>query len=198
MYNPSAKLQKEFAHASSDHMPLQPLAGPLAAHLIFYFKRPKAHYGTGKNAHILKPGVPIVHTQKKDLDNLVKFVLDALNGQAYVDDGQIIEIHSLKLYTELEARTEVRLTPVEADSFYFAAVQKHALHARSEATAAAAAAAAAASTAQAKAKAKAKAKNATPKKMKKTTPTTPNAVAVEVPELSALVDGSFVIEHCKS
>ena len=49
--------QKEFAAACVDHLPRVPLAGPLEATLLFYFKRPKNQYGTGKNAHILKPAV---------------------------------------------------------------------------------------------------------------------------------------------
>jgi len=42
-----------------------------------------------------------------DLDNLVKFVLDALNGKAYEDDSQVCEIHTAKLYTDTDSRTEV-------------------------------------------------------------------------------------------
>jgi hypothetical protein len=55
MYNPSAGLQKEFATACSGFLPAVPLTGPLEATLFFYFSRPKNHYGTGKNANVLKP-----------------------------------------------------------------------------------------------------------------------------------------------
>ena len=55
MYNPSAGLQKEFATACMQYLPLTPLTGPLEAILYFYFSRPKNHYGTGKNANTLKP-----------------------------------------------------------------------------------------------------------------------------------------------
>lgn len=55
MYNPSAGLQKEFLNACLPSLPTVPLTGPLEATLYFYFGRPKNHYGTGKNAHILKP-----------------------------------------------------------------------------------------------------------------------------------------------
>lgn len=55
MYNPSAGLQKEFAQACASLLPHTPLTGPLEATLFFYFSRPKNHYGTGKNAKILKP-----------------------------------------------------------------------------------------------------------------------------------------------
>jgi hypothetical protein len=55
MYNPSAGLQKEFLNACLPSLPTVPLTGPLEATLFFYFGRPKNHFGTGKNAHVLKP-----------------------------------------------------------------------------------------------------------------------------------------------
>lgn len=38
------------------------------------------------------------HTKKPDLDNLVKAVLDALNGVAFVDDSRISNINASKEY----------------------------------------------------------------------------------------------------
>ena len=38
------------------------------------------------------------HTKKPDLDNLVKAVLDALNGVAYMDDSRISNINASKEY----------------------------------------------------------------------------------------------------
>jgi hypothetical protein len=38
---------------------------------------------------VLKDDAPQFMTQRKDLDNLVKFVLDSLNGEAYEDDAQV-------------------------------------------------------------------------------------------------------------
>ena len=35
-------------------------------------------------------------TARPDLDNVVKVVLDALNGLAYADDAQVVEIHATK------------------------------------------------------------------------------------------------------
>mmetsp|Transcript_17114 Transcript_17114/g.37376 ORF Transcript_17114/g.37376 Transcript_17114/m.37376 type:complete len:144 (+) Transcript_17114:885-1316(+) len=66
--------------------------------LVFFFGRPKNHYGTGRNAGVLKSGVDVWHMKRKDLDNLVKFVLDALNGHAYLDDAQVSMISTAKLY----------------------------------------------------------------------------------------------------
>lgn len=44
-----------------------------------------------------------------DVDNLAKFVLDAINKVAYVDDGQVALLTTAKLYTEAEARVEVSI-----------------------------------------------------------------------------------------
>jgi hypothetical protein len=70
MYNPSAKLQKEFSEACAEQLPIIPLQGPLEATLVFYFKRPKNHYGSGRNAHILKPAVVeagLWHSKRKGM-----------------------------------------------------------------------------------------------------------------------------------
>lgn len=52
---------------------------------------------------ILKP------TKKPDIDNVVKIICDSLNGVAYKDDAQIVEIHAYKLYSE-NPRVEVEIS----------------------------------------------------------------------------------------
>ena len=74
----------------------------------FAFERPKSHFGTGRNAAQLKNSAPIYHTQKPDIDNLVKFVNDCLNEVAYRDDSQIVMIHADKIW-DSPARTEIWL-----------------------------------------------------------------------------------------
>lgn len=51
--------------------------------------------------------------QRRDVDNMVKLILDGLNGVAWVDDNQVTQIEARKSYvTKAEARTEVRLYKV--------------------------------------------------------------------------------------
>lgn len=47
--------------------------------------------------------------QRRDVDNMVKLILDGLNGVAWKDDSQVVEISARKMYTPIkdEARTEV-------------------------------------------------------------------------------------------
>ena len=39
---------------------------------------------------------------KPDIDNIIKIVLDGLNGVAYKDDAQVIEVTAKKVYTFIE------------------------------------------------------------------------------------------------
>lgn len=40
------------------------------------------------------------YTKKSDIDNIVKIILDSLNGVAYKDDAQVIELEAKKRYGE--------------------------------------------------------------------------------------------------
>ncbi len=78
----------------------KPIEGGIMLHLKFLMQRPKSHYGTGKNAGFVKKSAPSSHTSKPDLDNLIKFVKDALNGYAWRDDSQVCYINAMKTYGE--------------------------------------------------------------------------------------------------
>lgn len=102
MYNPSGKDQKQFLNQSMEYMPDTPLIGPIEAVLTFKMKRPKAHYRGGKFSHILKADAPRYHTRRIDIDNLIKMVLDSLNGYAYHDDKQVVAIRACKEYADVD------------------------------------------------------------------------------------------------
>ena len=74
------------------------LEGPLDLDLECRFARAKGHYGTGRNAGVLKASAPMWVTKRPDVDNLVKLVCDALNGWAYHDDAQVVSASVLKAY----------------------------------------------------------------------------------------------------
>jgi Holliday junction resolvase RusA-like endonuclease len=77
---------------------------PVALKCWFYFDFPKS---MSKKKHR-----EAVHTSKPDLDNLVKFVKDCLNGIAWHDDSQVVSIMAKKLY-DYEgggARSEIIIT----------------------------------------------------------------------------------------
>lgn len=53
----------------------------------------------------------ILPAKKPDIDNVVKAVLDALNGVAYRDDTQVVELHVRKSYSE-KPRVEVSIEKI--------------------------------------------------------------------------------------
>jgi len=63
----------------------EPLKGALSVTIVFLIKKPKT----------VKREYPTV---KPDVDNLCKSTLDSLNGIAFDDDSQIIEINASKKY----------------------------------------------------------------------------------------------------
>ncbi len=98
-YDPSKKDKDDFIK-TIENFPEEKMTKPIKCILNFYCKRPKTHYKTGKNAHILKDTAPKYNINNKDLDNMVKFVLDALNDKLYTDDSLIFEITCSKMYSE--------------------------------------------------------------------------------------------------
>jgi len=63
-----------------------------------------------KTAAMMKSG-EIRPTKKPDVDNYIKSICDALNGVAYVDDSQIVEIRCRKYYDDGQGeRVEIELT----------------------------------------------------------------------------------------
>lgn len=72
---------------------------PLRLWVVFAFARPAGHFGTGRNATVLKASAPISHTGKPDLDKLVRSTMDAIKDAGVVrDDSRIVEITAYKLY----------------------------------------------------------------------------------------------------
>lgn len=111
-YDPSKKDKDDFIKAI-ENFPTEKMTKPIRCTLNFYCKRPKNHYKTGKNSHVLKDSSPKYNINNKDLDNMVKFVLDALNDKLYIDDSLIIEINCSKLYAENEGYIYAKFTEVE-------------------------------------------------------------------------------------
>jgi len=88
---------------------LKPITGPVKVTLDFYFKPPKSY--NKKRLQAIKDKEELL-TNKMDLDNLIKGVLDGLNGVTFKDDSQIIEITSSKNYGESDY-TDVAIEIIE-------------------------------------------------------------------------------------
>lgn len=72
------------------------VSGPVQVDLVFSFRRPKCHYGSGKNSNIIKPAAPVHHIQKPDIDKLERAILDGLKGCVVVDDCQVVRVVKTK------------------------------------------------------------------------------------------------------
>ena len=70
---------------------------PLVAHIEIYYSIPKST--PKKNIKPMLEG-KIRPCKKPDIDNICKIIFDALNGIAYKDDTQIVQLHATKFYGE--------------------------------------------------------------------------------------------------
>ncbi|MBM4419809.1 MAG: RusA family crossover junction endodeoxyribonuclease [Chloroflexi bacterium] len=77
-----------------------PIEGPVHVDINFYMPRPKSHYRTGRNAHLLRDQAPGWHTSKPDIDKLARAVLDAITGSAIHDDSQVARMRVGKQYAD--------------------------------------------------------------------------------------------------
>jgi Holliday junction resolvase RusA-like endonuclease len=73
--------------------------GPVFLDVTFVLPRPKSHNRTGRNAHLLRNGAPLLPAGKPDLDKLLRAVMDALTSAwTWRDDAQVVQITTRKVY----------------------------------------------------------------------------------------------------
>lgn len=85
-----------------------PLFGPLEVAFRFYMPRPRGHYGSGRNAGLVRESAPKFPAFRPDVTKLVRSTEDALKGVAWLDDSQIVRQAASKDYSEkLGAQIEV-------------------------------------------------------------------------------------------
>ena len=82
--------------------------GPLCVAITFDMPMPSKV--TGKKARAALEGTP-AYSDRKDIDNLGKCILDALNGVAYVDDRQVCTLALAKRWS-IKPRAFVTITPI--------------------------------------------------------------------------------------
>lgn len=90
------------------------LDGPLELRAWFYAPRPRSHYRTGRNAHLLRDNAPTYPTVRPDTTKLLRGLEDALTGMIYADDAQVVEQNACKRYGVSE-RAEVTVWTLPDD-----------------------------------------------------------------------------------
>lgn len=85
--------KKDVANQARSFMRGQkPFEGALKVELLFFLRRPRTHYRTGKFAALLKGDAPVHHTQMPDALKLGRSTEDALTGVLWIDDAQNVRI----------------------------------------------------------------------------------------------------------
>lgn len=80
----------------NSHEPCSNYTGPLALRVVAYMDIPKS--ASKKKRTEMELG-NIKPTTRPDLDNIIKVVKDALNGIAWHDDSQVVELTGYKAYS---------------------------------------------------------------------------------------------------
>jgi Holliday junction resolvase RusA-like endonuclease len=102
MYTPAATVSFErlVGTIAAPHFP-QPLDGPVRVEIVATFAPPPSWSQKKRAALLHRP-----HTQKPDLDNVAKAILDGLNRIAFADDSQVADQRLRKMWG-LTAQTVV-------------------------------------------------------------------------------------------
>lgn len=76
-----------------------PRSTPVYMDVTFIFPRPASHYGTGRNAGVLKPNAPRWKTTAPDLSKLVRATEDAITDAGlWADDALVVMGRTYKIY----------------------------------------------------------------------------------------------------
>lgn len=69
---------------------------PIVVRMVFTMKRPRGHYRTGKNAHLIRASAPSRPSGTPDLSKLARSTEDALtNACIWRDDARVVEYERL-------------------------------------------------------------------------------------------------------
>ena len=90
-YESEVSMMAKAAMGSSD-----PLETPVAVYVYVNLQIPKSYSKKRTEACLRGSERPIKKTG--DLDNMVKTILDGMNGIVYKDDSQIVSLHATKRY----------------------------------------------------------------------------------------------------
>ena len=132
-YDPSYQDKHDFNLQSRRYAPPEPISGPVLLYLVFYMPVPKGALKSMKSLCTLydtqidyPPSLHsrdvvdsirdfneladqrLFHIKRPDIDNYLKFLMDALNGLMWVDDSQVQIGGAFKICSH-NPRTEVEI-----------------------------------------------------------------------------------------
>ncbi len=94
----NARWKRSVAFYARKVCPTTPFDCPLGMYIVFYRLRPKYHFGTGRNAGILKASAPDWPAVMPDTTKLLRSTEDALKGIIWTDDSRIVDQAASKRY----------------------------------------------------------------------------------------------------
>lgn len=90
-------IQNAFLSEYTGARPVYPEGKVLYAEILIGVSVPKSYSKRKREDCLLGNIAP---TKKPDIDNIIKSIFDALNGLAYEDDSQIIQVYAHKKYSD--------------------------------------------------------------------------------------------------
>lgn len=98
--NPKAKTwRRTVAKRAADQFSGELLTGPMLVEIEIYLHRWKKHFGTGRNARLLKDDAPLYPAgDHSDADKLARPILDGLSGVVYDDDARVVDLIAKRRY----------------------------------------------------------------------------------------------------
>jgi len=108
MYTPktTATFENKVGYYFSMKYTFDPIDEPVRVCVAAYFPIPQS-WPKKKKEHAQYHTVPVV--TKPDCDNIIKSILDGLNGIAFVDDKQVFAL-SISKYYSINPRTEISIS----------------------------------------------------------------------------------------
>jgi Holliday junction resolvase RusA-like endonuclease len=100
-------------HAKAARRSAPLLDGLLIGVFEFVMRRPKSHYGTGRNAELLKDSAPAAPGNRPDGVKLARAVEDAMTNIVYTDDSLIVTHVISKRYCDRLEAPHVRVRVIE-------------------------------------------------------------------------------------
>lgn len=90
--------RRHVARQCAKHFPDTLIAGPVRLEIEFRVPRPNRHFGTGRNAGVLKSHAPRHPIVRPDLDKLARAICDSLTAVVWCDDAQVVDLVLSKRY----------------------------------------------------------------------------------------------------
>ena len=115
VYMPSefTKAKNRIRQQIADQWGAEPFKCSVSLDVQFYFRRPKAKATKKWNKK------PFHRTERPDIDNCYKTILDAAEGVLYLDDKQVSKARIEKMHVEAGAEpyTEITIMPLRYDRY---------------------------------------------------------------------------------